>query len=75
MEWSSLSDFWKACLQFFWMGGYGLYVWGSYGVTFLLLGGEVLILLKRKRDLAHRERPREFGERRSQLDSSFQETQ
>jgi heme exporter protein D len=75
MEWSSLSDFWKACLQFFWMGGYGLYVWGSYGVTFLLLGGEVLILLKRKRDLAHRESPREFGERRSQLDSSFQETQ
>ena len=36
------------------MGGYGLYVWGSYGVTFVLLGGEVLMLLKRKRDLARR---------------------
>ena len=40
------------------MGGYGLYVWGSYGVTFLLLGAEVLLLLKRKRDLARTENPR-----------------
>ena len=37
------------------MGGYALYVWGSYGVTFVLLAGEVLMLLKRKRDLAKRE--------------------
>jgi len=36
------------------MGGYGLYVWGSYGVTMVLLGGEVIMLLKRKRELAKR---------------------
>jgi heme exporter protein CcmD len=36
------------------MGGYGLYVWGSYGVTFFLLGAEVLLLLKRKGDLKRR---------------------
>lgn len=36
------------------MGGYGLYVWGSYGVTLVLLGGEVIMLWKRKRDLANR---------------------
>lgn len=36
------------------MGGYGLYVWGSYAVTLVLLGGEVLMLLKRKRDLNRR---------------------
>ena len=36
------------------MGGYGLYVWGSYAVTMVLLGGEVLMLLKRKRDLNRR---------------------
>jgi len=36
------------------MGGYGLYVWGSYGVTLILLGGEVIMLLKRKRDLSRR---------------------
>jgi len=60
--------------KFFSMGGYALYVWGSYGVTFVLLGGEVLMLLKRKRDLASRENP-QFETRNSQLDSSFQETQ
>jgi len=40
--------------EFFSMGGYGLYIWGSYGVTLLLLGGEVLMLLKRKQNLARR---------------------
>jgi heme exporter protein D len=47
MPWSSLS-------QFISMGGYGLYVWGSYGITLVLLGGEVIMLLKRKRDLSKR---------------------
>jgi heme exporter protein D len=31
------------------MGGYALYVWGSYGVTFALLGAEVLLLVSRRR--------------------------
>jgi len=57
------------------MGGYGLYVWGSYGVTFVLLAGEVLMLLKRKRELARRESPQQFSARESQLESSFQEMQ
>ena len=30
------------------MGGYAFYVWGSYGVTFLLLGAEVVMLIRRK---------------------------
>ena len=34
------------------MGGYGFYVWGSYGVTLVLLGGEVMMLLKRRRAVA-----------------------
>jgi heme exporter protein D len=59
--------------KFFSMGGYALYVWGSYGVTFLLLGGEVLMLLKRKRDLARNESPQQFATRSSQLETSFQE--
>ena len=29
------------------MGGYGLYVWGSYGVTFALLAIELIFLRKR----------------------------
>jgi len=48
--------------KFFSMGGYGLYVWGSYGVTFVLLTGEVLMLWKRKRDLATRENSGQFSE-------------
>jgi heme exporter protein D len=39
MEWASWSEFWH-------MGGYGLYVWGSYGVTAVLIAMEV-VLLKR----------------------------
>jgi heme exporter protein D len=36
--------------EFFAMGGYAFYVWGSYGVTFVLLAIEVVVLLKRKRE-------------------------
>jgi heme exporter protein D len=53
--------------KFFSMGGYALYVWGSYGVTFILLGAEVLMLLKRKRDLARTESSQQFAARSSEL--------
>jgi heme exporter protein D len=36
--------------EFLSMGGYAWYVWGSYGVTFALLGLEVILLRKRKRE-------------------------
>jgi heme exporter protein D len=42
MNWASWSDF-------FAMGGYALYVWGSYGVTLGLLATEVMLLVIRKR--------------------------
>ena len=35
--------------EFFAMGGYGAYVWGAYAVTFLFLGAEVALLLRRAR--------------------------
>jgi len=35
MTWNSWADFWA-------MGGYAVYVWGSLGVTFGLLALEVL---------------------------------
>jgi heme exporter protein D len=62
MHWSSWSDFFS-------MGGYALYVWGSYGVTFLLLGAEVLALLKRKRTMARIRQPREVETRNSKLET------
>jgi len=40
MIWNSVSEFWA-------MGGYGLYVWGSFGVTALLMGGEVILAARR----------------------------
>lgn len=36
--------------EFLAMGGYGGYIWGAYGVTFVLLAIEVITLLKRKRE-------------------------
>ena len=36
-------------MDFLSMGGYAWYVWGSYGVTFLLLAVEVVMLRKRSR--------------------------
>ena len=43
----SWSEFWN-------MGGYGLYVWGSYGVTALFLTGEIVSLRRRRRALHER---------------------
>ena len=36
--------------DFFSMGGYALYVWGSYGMTVALLAVELLVLRKRVRE-------------------------
>ena len=34
---------WNSAADFFAMGGYGLYVWGSYGATLLLMTIEPLL--------------------------------
>ena len=44
MKWDSWSDF-------FAMGGYALYVWGSFAVVFLFMAGEVLLLLQRGKSI------------------------
>ena len=35
---------WNGWPEFFNMGGYAFYVWGSYGVTAVLIVGELLLL-------------------------------
>jgi heme exporter protein D len=35
--------------QFFDMGGYAFYVWGSFGVSLVLMGAEVLLLRRRRK--------------------------
>jgi len=47
MNWSSWSEF-------FAMGGHALYVWGSYGVTFLLMAIEVFLLRRRRHAVMRR---------------------
>lgn len=44
MNWASWNDF-------FAMGGYALYVWGSYGVTLGLMVTEIVLLILRKRNI------------------------
>jgi heme exporter protein D len=39
--------------DFFSMGGYAFYVWGSYVITLLAFGGEVIILWRRHKSLKH----------------------
>ncbi len=46
MQWNNLGDFLA-------MGGYGLYVWGSFGVTALALLIEPLLLRKRQSDVVN----------------------
>jgi heme exporter protein D len=41
MQWNSISDF-------FAMGGYAFYVWGSFGVTALALVGEMWLIRQRR---------------------------
>jgi len=38
--------------EFLAMGGYGWYVWGSYGVTFAALALEIWLLRRRSRETA-----------------------
>lgn len=47
MHWASLGDFLN-------MGGYALYVWGSYGALFLLVMAEIILLLRGHKQLLKR---------------------
>jgi heme exporter protein D len=40
---------WGSLGEFLAMGGYALYVWGSYAVTFLLIALEVVLVAARHR--------------------------
>ena len=47
MEWESWSAFWS-------MGGNGLFVWGSYAVTFLCVAVELALVLRRRKETVRR---------------------
>ena len=53
---------------------YAVYIWGSYGVTFVLMAAEIFMLLRRKRAVARRaEHHPESSD--AQFQTSFQESQ
>ena len=45
---------WHSVAEFFDMGGYALYVWGSFGATAVLLALEVLVLRQQRKTLLAR---------------------
>lgn len=47
MNWESWEAFWA-------MGGYGLYVWGSFGMTVLCIAGEIWLLGRQRRQVRQR---------------------
>ena len=44
MQWNSVSEF-------FAMGGYAVYVWGSFGATALVMAIEMALIRTRRREL------------------------
>ena len=52
---------WSSWGEFAAMGGYALYVWGSFGLTALLLLAEVMALRVRRRALRQLPRPTRGG--------------
>lgn len=50
MQWGSVSGFFE-------MGGYGLYVWGSYVVTAVAMAAEVFLVRRRGRTPAAQASP------------------
>jgi heme exporter protein D len=56
MQWNSMADFLH-------MGGYGLYVWGSFGVCAAALVVEQLLLKRRKDAIVRSLRRRARAER------------
>ena len=44
---------WSSASEFFAMGGYGLYVWGSYGVALVVMLIEPWLAAQRQRRARH----------------------
>ena len=56
MQWNSISEF-------FAMGGYAFYVWGSFGATAAVVLVEMLLIRNQRKELLHQLRTELFSER------------
>ena len=61
-------------IRYFATDRYAVYIWGSYGITFLLMAVEIFMLLRRKRRVARRAQA-EDQPHESRFATSFQESQ
>jgi heme exporter protein D len=48
-------------MNFFKMGGYAFYVWGSYLCALAVMGGEVILVLRRKKALEQQRKSMGFS--------------
>jgi heme exporter protein D len=44
---------WNSASEFFAMGGYGLYVWGSFGVTAVVIAAEIWSVAARRKAIGN----------------------
>ena len=44
---------WNSASEFFAMGGYGLYVWGSFGVTAVVIAAEIWLVAARRKAIGN----------------------
>ena len=58
MQWNSVSEFFS-------MGGYALYVWGSFGLTAAIMVVEPLLIRRQRRELLDNLRNEQLSERTS----------
>ncbi len=58
MQWNSVSEF-------FAMGGYAFYVWGSFGITALVMAVEMGLIRARRRELIEQLRTELASQRNS----------
>ena len=57
---------WTSASEFFAMGGYGLYVWGSFGVCAVALALEPFLLSRRRQAILRSLRRHALAERMDQ---------
>lgn len=55
---------WNSFSEFLAMGGYGLYVWGSFGVTALILAVEPIVVARNRNNTIARLKRQLRAERR-----------
>ncbi len=53
---------WNSASEFFAMGGYAFYVWGSFGVTALVMLGEMLTIRAQRAELIRQLRTEQQSE-------------